>query len=68
MTAIAVGVVLTSLAPAGMRLAFLAFGVHAALVFFGMGKLIFADLERGQVRYEQCIAADKQWVQGSCVK
>jgi hypothetical protein len=46
----------------------LAITAVAALVFFGMGKLIFADLERGQVRYEQCIAADKQWVQGSCVK
>ena len=46
----------------------LAITAVAALVFFGMGKLIFADLERGQVRYEQCIAADKQWVQGSCVR
>ena len=24
--------------------------------------------ETDKVRFEQCIAADKQWVQGSCVK
>jgi hypothetical protein len=24
--------------------------------------------EQEQVRYEQCIAADKQWIEGSCVK
>lgn len=42
----------------------------ACLAFFiyGIGHLILADWERGQARYEQCIAADKQWVQGSCVK
>jgi len=46
----------------------LAITAVAGLFFYGMGQIIFADLERGQVRYEQCIAADKQWVQGSCVK
>jgi hypothetical protein len=30
--------------------------------------VIFSDMEKSQLRYEQCIAADKQWVQGSCVK
>jgi hypothetical protein len=42
----------------------------ACLAFFiyGLGQVIFADMEKSQVRYEQCIAADKQWVQGSCVK
>jgi hypothetical protein len=42
----------------------------ACLEFFiyGLGQVIFADMEKSQVRYEQCISADKQWVQGSCVK
>ena len=42
----------------------------ACLAFFiyGLGQLIFAENEKSQSRYEQCIAADKQWVQGSCVK
>jgi hypothetical protein len=42
----------------------------ACLAFFiyGLGQVIFDETEKSQVRYEQCIAADKQWVQGSCVK
>jgi hypothetical protein len=42
----------------------------ACLAFFiyGLGQVIFADMEKSQVRYEQCISADKQWVQGSCVR
>ena len=46
----------------------LAITAVAGLFIYGLGHLILTDLERGQVRYEQCIAADKQWVQGSCVK
>lgn len=42
--------------------------VSCALVFYGLGQLILVDLKQNQLRYEQCIAADKQWVQGSCVK
>jgi hypothetical protein len=37
-------------------------------LIFGLGLIIMNDTEKGQARYEQCIAADKQWVQGSCVK
>lgn len=37
-------------------------------LIYGMGQVIFDDKEKGQLRYEQCIAADRQWVQGSCVK
>ena len=42
----------------------------ACLAFFiyGLGQVIFADMALVQEQYEQCIAADKQWVQGSCVK
>jgi hypothetical protein len=42
----------------------------ACLAFFiyGLGQVIFDDMEKNQVRYELCIDADKQWVQGSCVK
>lgn len=39
-----------------------------AFLTHGIGQLIFAEMDKSQVRYEQCIAADKQWVQGSCVK
>jgi hypothetical protein len=39
-----------------------------AFVIYGLGQVIFDDREKAQVRYEQCIAADKQWVQGSCVR
>lgn len=39
-----------------------------AFLFYGLGQLIFDDMDKSQTRYEQCIAADKQWVKGSCVK
>ena len=47
---------------------FLAGTVLIAFIVYGFGYLLLEDMERGQVRYEQCIAADKQWVKGSCVK
>jgi hypothetical protein len=42
----------------------------ACLAFFiyGLGQVIFDDMEKDQLRYEQCIAAGNQWVEGSCVK
>ena len=46
----------------------LAFIGFAAFVLGGLGWLIHADIEARGLRYEQCIAADKQWVSGSCVK
>ncbi len=44
--------------------------VVGCIVFFmfGMGQLMFNDMEKSQTRYEQCIAADMQWVEGNCVK
>lgn len=39
-----------------------------AFLLYGLGQVIFDDMEKSQLRYEQCIAADKQWVRGSCVK
>ena len=44
--------------------------VVGCIVFFmfGMGQLMFNQMETDKVRFEQCLAADKQWVQGSCVK
>lgn len=42
--------------------------LFVAFFVYGIGQLIFADMALVQEQYEQCIAADKQWVQGSCVK
>lgn len=38
-----------------------------AFIFYGVGQMIFSDMEKTQARFEQCIAADKQWVSGACV-
>jgi hypothetical protein len=46
----------------------LAITAVAGLFFYGMGQIIFADMEKSQARYEQCLAADMQWVDGNCVK
>lgn len=35
---------------------------------YGLGQVIFTDMEKSQKRYEQCISADRQWVKGVCVK
>jgi hypothetical protein len=42
----------------------------ACLAFFiyGLGQVIFSDMEKSQLRYERCLAADKQWVEGNCVR
>ncbi len=42
----------------------------ACLAFFiyGLGQVIFDYAEKRHLRFEMCIAADKQWAQGSCVK
>ena len=44
--------------------------VVGCIVFFmfGMGQLMFNDMEEQRVRFEKCIAADMQWVEGNCVK
>lgn len=46
----------------------LAFIGLLAFFFSGIGWLIYVDAEGKNLRYEQCIAADKQWVNGSCVR
>jgi hypothetical protein len=44
-------------------------GIAAAVfLIFGFGQIMMDDMDKSQIRYEQCIAADKQWVGGSCVK
>jgi Na+/H+ antiporter NhaC len=44
--------------------------VVGCIVFFmfGMGQLMSNQMEKDKVRFEQCLAADMQWVEGSCVK
>lgn len=42
--------------------------LFVAFFIYGIGQLIFADMALVQERYEQCIAADKQWIKESCVK
>jgi len=42
--------------------------VCTAFLIYGLGQVIFDDMEKDQLRYEQCIAADKQWIEGSCIK
>lgn len=36
-----------------------------AFLFYGLMQVIFADMDADNVQYEQCIAADKQWVEES---
>lgn len=45
------------------------FWLMALIAFFlwGFGYLIVQDMRHTDTMYERCIAADKQWVQGSCV-
>ena len=38
-----------------------------AFILYGFGQVIFLDMKNTQERFEQCIAAEKQWVSGSCV-
>jgi len=40
----------------------------AGFFLYTFGQAMQADIEQSQVRYEQCIAAGKQWIEGSCVK
>ncbi len=39
-----------------------------AFLIYGLGQIISDDMEKAQVRYEQCIDAGNQWVEESCVK
>ena len=42
----------------------------ASVVFFmwGIGYLLMQTMEQTNTMYEACIAADKQWIKGDCVK
>ena len=39
-----------------------------AFLLYGFGYIGLVDIKQSQVRYEQCIAAGMQWVEGNCVK
>ena len=39
-----------------------------AFLFYDMGKNVSANIDARRVQYEQCIAADKQWINGNCLK
>lgn len=45
----------------------LSFIALAAFFIWGIGYLIVFEINDSKERYEACIAADKQYVQGSCV-
>ncbi len=47
---------------------FLAGIALAGFFLWGLGYLMLEASEKEQMRYEQCIAVDKQWVKGNCVK
>lgn len=40
----------------------------ATFFLWGIGYLIVQEDKRTDMMYETCIAADKQWIKGSCVK
>lgn len=48
-----------------VELSFVALGAFA---IWGFGYLIVLDIEENKQRYDTCIAADKQWVKGVCIK
>ena len=45
----------------------LSFVAVVALFWVGLGWIIVQDMDQDQKRFEQCIAADRQWVRGTCV-
>lgn len=44
--------------------------VIVGFVFFiwGIGYVITQEMKRTDAMYEACIAADKQWIKGNCVR
>ena len=44
--------------------------VIALVAFFvwGIGYVITKEMKQTNARYEACIAADKQWIKGNCVR
>lgn len=45
----------------------LSFVALIAFFLWGIGYVITQEMKRTDAMYEACIAADKQWVKGSCV-
>lgn len=45
----------------------LSFVALIAFFLWGVGYMIVQDMRHKDTMYEKCIAADKQWVKGSCV-
>lgn len=39
-----------------------------AFFIWGVGYMIVREMKQTDMMYEACIAADKQWIKGSCVK
>lgn len=39
-----------------------------AFFIWGIGYLIMQEMKQTDMMYEACIAADKQWIKGNCVK
>lgn len=39
-----------------------------AFAIWGVGYLVVLDIENTKQRYDTCIAADKQWIKGTCIK
>lgn len=42
--------------------------ICSVFFLYGLGHLMLVGEEARQARYEQCIAASMQWVEGNCVK
>ena len=45
-------------------------GFMALIAFFlwGVGYMFTQEIKQNDMMYEACIAADKQWIEGNCVK
>lgn len=39
-----------------------------AFFLWGVGYTFMQEIEKTDTMYEACIAADKQWIDGNCVK
>ena len=45
----------------------LSFVALIAFFLWGVGYMVVQDMRQTDMMNERCIAADKQWIQGSCV-
>ena len=39
-----------------------------AFFIWGIGYIIVREMKQTNMSYEACIAADKQWIKGNCVR